>query len=123
MESRLREYGYLKDEDSYDFIQERVGYALNWVNDFKAMEEIEIELDKQQKTAVKALIAKLETAKDVDAIQSAIFESARDSEVKPRDFFKILYQILLNTDRGPKLGPYIHTIGNKHVIKLLKKQL
>jgi len=123
MESRLREYGYLKEEDSYDLIQERVGYALNWVNDFKAIEEIEVELDKQQKTAVKALIEKLESAKDVDAIQSAIFESARDNEVKPRDFFKVLYQILLNTDRGPKLGPYIHTIGNKHVIKLLKKQL
>jgi len=123
MESRLREYGYLKEDDKYDLIKERVGYALNWVNDFKAMDEVEIKLDKQQKMAVKALITKLETANDVDAIQSAIFESAKESEMKPRDFFKIMYQILLNTDRGPKLGPYIKTIGNDHVIKLLKKQL
>jgi lysyl-tRNA synthetase class 1 len=123
LESRLGEYGYLRDGASLKDVQDRVEYAKNWVADFKQLEEVTITLDKQQKIAIKALIEALDSAKTADEVQSAIFESARDNEIKPRDFFKIIYNILLNTDRGPKLGPYIHTIGPKQVIKILKKNL
>ena len=104
-------------------MKDRIKYATNWVNDFKAIEEKKIKLTKEQKAALKVLIKNIEGLDDSDAIQSTIFETARDNEIKPRDFFKLLYQILLNTDRGPKLGPYIQTIGTKHAISSLKKNL
>ena len=123
LKTRLEEYGYLRDGASIKDIEDRIQYAENWVEDFKQLEEVTIKLDKQQKAAVKTLIKELESAENADDIQSAIFQSARDNEVKPRDFFKILYNILLNTDRGPKLGPYVHTIGTEQAIKTLKKNL
>jgi lysyl-tRNA synthetase class 1 len=123
IESRLVEYGYLRDGVSLEDIKDRVEYARNWAEDFKQLEEVKVTLDKQQKTAIKALIEALDSAETADDIQTTIFESARDNDVKPRDFFKVLYNILLNTDRGPKLGPYIHTIGIKQVIETLKKNL
>ncbi|MCE7742881.1 MAG: lysine--tRNA ligase [Candidatus Heimdallarchaeota archaeon] len=123
LNSRLGEYGYLRDGASIKDIEDRIQYAENWVADFKQLEEVTINLDKQQKAAIKALIKAIESAETADDIQSAIFESARDNGIKPRDFFKILYNILLNTDRGPKLGPYVHTIGTKQAIKTLEKSL
>ena len=80
-------------------------------------------LPSEQKAAIKTLIEYLEGLEEADEIQNAIFESAKIHNIKPRDFFKILYQILLNTDQGPKLGPYIHTIGVDHIIKTLSKNL
>ncbi|MEA2070851.1 MAG: lysine--tRNA ligase, partial [Asgard group archaeon] len=77
----------------------------------------------KQKKAVKQLITVLEEAEDADTIQSAIFEAARDNDIKVGKFFRILYKILLNTSCGPKLGPYIYTIGPKKVAKTLRKNL
>jgi lysyl-tRNA synthetase class 1 len=123
LENCLREYRYLKKDQSIDDIKDRVKYATNWVEDFKEMDEIVVKLDTKQKKAIKSLIDAITELEDADAIQQAIFDTARANDIKPRDFFKLLYKILINTDRGPKLGPYIHTIGVKQVVKTLKKNL
>jgi lysyl-tRNA synthetase class 1 len=123
IESRLRLYGYLKDSTSLDKIADRIIFTSNWVNDFKSLEEKNIILSNEQKVAIKMLIERIENITDAESIQTAIFETAKINHIKPKDFFKILYQILLNTNRGPKLGSYISTMGVKNVIKLLNKYL
>jgi lysyl-tRNA synthetase class 1 len=123
LESRLREYGYLRDGTNFEDIEDRIRYAENWVTDFSQMEEVKIELNDLQIEALNALVKVLETAETADDIQAAIFETSRAKDIKPRDFFTLLYRILLNTDRGPKLGPYIHTIGIKQAIKSIEKNL
>jgi lysyl-tRNA synthetase class 1 len=123
IESRLRSYGYLTENVSLDEIAEKIIFTSNWVKDFKSLEETTIKLSKEQKEAIKILIDKIENAEDADFIQTAIFETARENQIKPRDFFKLLYQMLLNSNRGPKLGPYISTMGIKNVIKSLEKNL
>jgi len=123
LETRLMEYGYLRDGAKLRDIKERCDYATNWVNDFKSVEDIKIDLNEEQKAAIKTLTKSLKGLEEADAIQNAIFETAKSHDIKPRDFFKLLYQLLLNTDRGPKLGPYIHTIGVEHIINTLNKNL
>ena len=123
IESRLRLYGYLKENTSLDNITERIKFTSNWVNDFKSLEENKIILSNEQTIAIKMLIDRIENITDADSIQTAIFETAKTNQIKPRDFFKLLYQLLLNTERGPKLGPYISTMGVKNVIKSLNKNL
>ena len=123
LETRLIEYGYLRDGAKLSDIKDRVEYATNWVKDFKSVEDIKIKLTEEQKVAIKALVDVLKGLEEADAIQTAIFETAKNNNIKPRNFFKLLYQILLNSDRGPKLGPYIHTIGVNHTIKTLSKNI
>jgi lysyl-tRNA synthetase class 1 len=123
IESRLRLYGYLEKNTSLDKIADRIIFTSNWVNDFKSLEENKIVLSNEQKVALKMLIERIENITDADSIQMAIFETAKTNQMKPRDFFKTLYQILLNTNRGPKLGPYISTMGVQNVIKSLNKNL
>ncbi len=61
----------------------------------------------------------LENTNSADEIQEAIFNIARRNDIKVRRFFQILYQILLGTSKGPRLGPYILDVGKDTVIKSL----
>ena len=77
LESRLGEYGYLREGASFKDIEDRVRYAENWVADFSQLDEVKVELDNQQKDAITILIKSLKTAETADDIQTAIFETAK----------------------------------------------
>ena len=51
----------------------------------------------------------------IEDLQNSIYDIAKKNQTQPKDFFKILYQILLSTNRGPKIGPLIEDIGKKKV--------
>ena len=56
-------------------------------------------------------------------IQNTIDQIAKSNDVQPKDFFRILYQIILGTSRGPKIGPFISDIGTKKVAKTISEYL
>ncbi len=116
--AKLEELGYSKDGNNKG-LKERFQFAKNWVEDFKEIEVEPVELSINEKNAIKDLIPILEENKSGEVIQQAIFEVARNNSLKPRNFFRLLYHILLGTDSGPKLGPYITIAGAKKVAKRL----
>ena len=61
----------------------------------------------------------LSADKEIEDIQNAIYQIAKENGIEPRDFFKVLYQIILSTTRGPKIGPFILDIGRKNVSEKL----
>jgi len=121
---KLREYGYIRDlEDNLEDLRRRIQYAQNWVNDFEEISETKVELSQEERNAIKYLVQKIQIEKEADKIQSAIFEAARQNNLEPREFFKKLYMILLGVPSGPRLGPYIVTMGRENVIKALENAL
>ncbi|MFW9920643.1 MAG: lysine--tRNA ligase [Candidatus Thorarchaeota archaeon] len=123
LDSRLREYGYLQEGNELNDIIDRVEYAENWVADFEQIEGTKIDLSPSERTAIEGLINCLKSGMTADEIQTAIFETSRESNIKPNSFFKLLYQLLLNDIKGPRLGPYIHTIGVDVISRALRARL
>jgi len=117
---KLQGYRYGKDGLT-DNLKQRINYALNWSKDFNEITEQTIELTEQQKTAVNQLISVLNADATEDEIQTGIFNVARNNELKPGKFFKILYKILLGAPQGPRLGPYVLAMGKENVIDALKR--
>jgi lysyl-tRNA synthetase class 1 len=118
--AKLDELGYLKDASTKN-LTNRFKFAKNWVEDFKEIEIEPVELSNVEKKALRDLIPILEENIGAEAIQQAIFETARSNSLKPRNFFRLLYRILLGTESGPKLGPYISIAGPKKIADLLKQ--
>jgi lysyl-tRNA synthetase class 1 len=56
-------------------------------------------------------------------LQNSIYQIAKNVGIQPKDFFKTLYQIILASDRGPKIGPFIIDIGRKKVANTLTEYL
>ena len=118
---KLLDYGVIKEENIE--IENLIKLAGNYSDKFDQQEKIEIELDDSTKKALKILVETLGADKEPEDIQNTIYQIAKSNNVQPKDFFKILYQIILGTSRGPKIGPFISDIGRKQVAKTLSEYL
>jgi len=118
---KLLDYGVIKEENIE--IENLIKLAGNYSDEFDQQEKIEIELDDSTKKALRILVETLGADKEPEDIQNTIYQIAKSNNVQPKDFFKILYQIILGTSRGPKIGPFISDIGRKQVAKTLSEYL
>ncbi|RLF08802.1 MAG: lysine--tRNA ligase, partial [Thermoprotei archaeon] len=82
-----------------------------------------VELSDREREAVKKLIERIMASEDPEEVQGAIFQTAREHGIKPKEFFKKLYKILLGRDHGPRLGPYIWDYGKEKVVNILRRSL
>ncbi|MDJ0761649.1 MAG: lysine--tRNA ligase [Myxococcota bacterium] len=57
------------------------------------------------------------------ALQSLVFDIARDHGVDPRDFFAAIYQVLLGQERGPRFGSFARLVGVQRVVELIEERV
>jgi lysyl-tRNA synthetase class 1 len=117
--NKLKSYGTVKE--ATDELVERTKLAGNWADDFGRFEEAQVLLDENQKRALSDLVEVIQSEGDPKNLQTKIFEVARGNGIEPKDFFKLIYAILLGSERGPRLGPYIIDVGRDRVVGVLKK--
>ena len=115
---RLVSYRAIKEVDEQ--IRKRITYAINWAREF-TLPAAQVTVTDAQKSAILELAAKIESLTDADTIQTRIFDVARTHSIEPRDFFRAIYGILLGSERGPKLGPYILDAGPKSISEKLRQ--
>ena len=121
---KLRSYGYLQKNQAFDEgLKRRVEFALNWIKDFEEIKETSISLTLQEKEALKELIKVLRVEGEPEKIQNAIFNIAKKHNLKPAEFFRTLYSILIGVSQGPRLGPYVLAMGKQNVINALDRVL
>ncbi len=119
---KLQSYGILQKNQPFDEgLKQRIVFASNWTQDFEEIKETPVTLNENEKKAVNALIEALSATEDPDLIQNAIFNAAKNNGLQPRDFFKILYTILMGAPQGPRLGPYVLAMGKQNVIAALQR--
>ncbi len=80
-------------------------------------------IDENTKKSLKELADVLSSDNEPVDLQNTIYQIAKSNAVQPKDFFKTLYQIILASDRGPKIGPFIIDIGRKKVAQTLLEYL
>jgi len=110
---KLIGYGVIKNPEKE--IEALIDLAGNYADDFTDVEKIKIEVDDKSKNALKELAVVLGSDKEPEDLQNTIYQIAKSNDVQPKEFFQMLYKIILNTTRGPKIGPFILDIGRKKV--------
>ena len=116
---KLLDYGVIKNPEPE--IEELIKLAGNFSDEFNQQEKTQVDLQDNEKKALGTLADALNTDEKSDDIQNTIYQIAKSYNIEPRDFFKVLYQIILGTSRGPKIGPFISDIGRKQVAKKLSE--
>ena len=116
---KLLDYGVIKNPEPE--IEELIRLAGNFSDEFDQQEKTQVDLQDNEKKALKILVDALNTDGALEDIQNTIYQITKSNNVEPKDFFKVLYQIILGTTRGPKIGPFISDIGRKQVAKKLSE--
>ncbi len=113
--SKLIDYGTIKETNSH--IDALIKLAGNYSDDFEETKipSTKFIIDDSSKMGLKQLADLLSKNEKIEDLQNSIYDIAKKNQTQPKDFFKILYQILLSTNRGPKIGPLIEDIGKKKV--------
>jgi lysyl-tRNA synthetase class 1 len=128
--TRLLKYGIVKEKT--ESLLQRIDLASKWADDMFTLTTgaVEIELDQNQRKAMEEILDAIrsfigseqdpETPKN---LQSKVFEIARNNRLEPKEFFKLLYRMLINADRGPKIGNYAIDLGLERTCQILEKYL
>jgi len=114
---------------------ERVERAHHWAAredneyNYRLAEQLpEISFDDSMETGLDELAAAIEAGFDVesdgrgDAIQEAIFETAKRNDIDTGDFFGAGYQLFFGQDSGPQLGPLLAQLDREFVVRRLRRE-
>ena len=115
--NKLKTYGTIKDKT--DDLVRRIVLAGNWVDDFGKIEKVQVDVNETEGKALAELVETIKKESDANVIQTSIFEIARRNGLEPKQFFTILYRILVGAEKGPRLGPYIVDVGRENVAEIL----
>nr|BDD43802.1 lysine--tRNA ligase [Spirochaetaceae bacterium] len=112
----------------------RAECAWNWIRQF-APEDFRftvvdprtaepVSLGDAERRAIRALTAAvsegMEEKSDRD-VQNAIYEIARNEGIEPKEFFPVLYTVLVGKEKGPRLGGFLKTLGRARVTAILER--
>jgi len=118
--------GYLFDENSPEldenqkkYIDETLELSINYAKKIMSQgSEIPI-FDKAFENCFKKFIEFLSTEKESDEIHNSIYLIAKEEELEPKALFRELYHGITGQERGPRLGSFISTMGQKIIIDKL----
>ena len=110
--------------ETTDSLKNRIVLASDWAKDFTSLvSSSKVKVSSDEIPALTELSTFLPGQSDPNAIQTAIFEIARRNSLEPKDFFRLLYVLLLGVERGPRLGPYLIDIGIQNAVKIIQNQI
>ena len=115
---RLAGYGYQVDPVDHRF-QERLDKAINWAKDIETLTIGIVSIEDKEREAILELAGIINASNDENYLQNSVFTVAKKHNLEPGPFFKTLYRVLIGSDHGPRLGPYILAMGRENVASAL----
>jgi lysyl-tRNA synthetase class 1 len=123
-------WGYIEaaqpnlDDNTKDFIDHMLEYAGNYYRDFVVPKKKYKTPEADEVDMLNLIVNELTTVgNSAEEIQAVLYKIARESGRPIRECFKSLYQILLGTEDGPRMGSFISFYGIDKTIDLIKSKL
>ena len=126
-------WGFIKEYDKdinpneNSELDSLIQYSINYYNDFVLPNKKYLKLENENRQIFEDIKLFLETTdheSSAEELQTQIYEIGKKYNFENlRDFFKLIYQVLLGQEQGPRLGSFIKLYGIKKTIKLIDETL
>jgi len=107
------------------FFDKLIGYSINYYIDFILPKKKYVKINKENRKIFEEILFFLKTvdpSTSAEEIQTEIYEIGKKHEfANLRDFFKLLYQVILGQEQGPRLGSFIKLYGINKTYELIEK--
>ncbi len=112
---------------SHPALDRLVRYAIRYARDFVVPGLVRRKPDAREAAALADLSARLEAVgpgADAEAYQAEVYAAGKAAGYEPlRDWFKALYEILLGTENGPRMGSFVALYGLEATRGLITESL
>ncbi|MCL2792777.1 MAG: lysine--tRNA ligase [Spirochaetaceae bacterium] len=127
----IEEFGNITEEQKKK-IEARAQCAWRWITNFapedfkftlRSLSDSIVAVDEKSAQILKALsdeVRKLETHTEV-SLAEAIYKIAQDNGADPKDIFKLVYNVLIGKEKGPRLAGFIMTAGKNKILPLFER--
>jgi lysyl-tRNA synthetase class 1 len=117
-------------KENSPLLAQMVVNAINYYDDFIKKNKKYREASEAEKLALRELSKTIQNAteeqkNDSALLQNLVFQVGKNHgfEKKMRDWFLALYQILLGSDQGPRMGSFIALFGIENFVKLVSEKV
>ena len=119
------------DEEDLGKLRTRARCAWNWIGRYapdsfrftlRPRGSTPIEVTEGERKAVGLLHREIEqslTSHDEKSLSEAIYTLAKEAGMEPKEFFKLVYRVLIEKEMGPRLAGFLLTIGKERALELL----
>ncbi len=123
----ISQYDANATPDNSSKLDEMVGYAIRYFEDFvKPTKQFRAPND-QERTAMEDLASRLDAMPadaDGEALQTEVYSVGKEHEFENlREWFQALYQVLLGQDQGPRFGSFTALYGKDATVKMIRDAL
>ncbi len=124
--SFINKYDPNLNPDKHKEFDRLINYALNYYNDFILPKKKYLKIDDNTKSVFIDIINVLEndvtSENSAEDIQTILYEVGKRHKFENlKDFFRLVYQVILGQDQGPRLGSFIKLFGIRETIDYIKK--
>jgi lysyl-tRNA synthetase class 1 len=119
-------------EEDLNRLRTRARCAWNWTQSYapdsfrfslRSRGSEPLELPPEERKAVVLLRQEIEEnldTHDEKSLGEAIYTLAAEARMEPKDFFKLVYRVLIDKEMGPRLAGFLLTIGKQRVLEILE---
>ena len=124
----LRRYVPGATPENAPYLDKLLQGAVAYFQDFvKATKKFRLPTDKER-TALKDLadtLRRIPDSESAEFIQNEVYEAGKRHFAKEelRQWFKTLYEVLLGSEQGPRMGAFIKLYGRDNVVRLIERAL
>ncbi len=123
----LQRYAPQVSPETHPALDRLLGYAVAYFRDFIAASLVRrapTAAEKEALSALDARFAALPEGADAEAIQYEVYEAGKAAGFEPlRDWFKVLYETLLGSSQGPRMGSFAALYGLAETRQLIADAL
>lgn len=123
----ISRYAHGANADSHPKLDQMVGYAIRYFEDFVKPNKVFRAPTDQERAALADLKTKLDALPrdaDGETIQNEVYAVGKEHEFEPlRAWFQALYQVLLGQDQGPRFGSFAALYGLNETSTLIDQAL
>ncbi len=104
-------------------LESLVNYASAYVREQLLPRRVARVLSAEEARLVGRLADFLRAPREAEEIQTQAFDIARQGGIDPKEFFRILYNVLAGQDSGPRLGNFVKLLGQENAEAAMRKAL
>ena len=105
-----------------------IDFAIHYYTDFVLPNKKYLDIDDNNKVVFEDILNILKTQlrenNTAEEIQTLLYEVGKKHQFNNlKDFFKLVYQVLLGQEQGPRLGSFIKLYGIEETIKIIEQKI